>query len=308
MESTALGAADITQLLRQFEEFVLLERSMSRHTARAYDSDLRQMLEFAVSSGAGDLREVDTALLRAWLASHRNQSAARATIARRVACLRTFFGWAKRVGLMPVDPTVRLQSPKLSQPLPEVLTSQAAAQACDSAAELAVEGDAKALRDWALIETLYATGGRIGEVTGADIDDLDQGSGLIHLIGKGNKERVVPLGAPALTALKDWLGRGRARMATEKSPPAIFLGARGGRLNERAARDVVRRLTSGGDTPGVSPHGLRHSMATHLLEGGADLRSVQEILGHASLATTQRYTHVMGDRLRAAYQQAHPRA
>jgi|SRR5690625_1453325 len=308
MESSALGESEIAQLLERFSQFILLQKGMSKHTARAYDSDLRQALEFAVNSDARDLREVDTALLRAWLASGHNQKAARSTIARRVASLRTFFGWAKRTGLMPVDPTVRLQSPKLSQPLPHVLTSQAAAQACDAAAELAAGGDAQALRDWALIETLYATGGRIGEVTGADLSDLDQASGLIHLIGKGDKERVVPLGRPALTALNKWLNEGRSRLATEKSPPALFLGTRGGRLNERAARDVVRRLTSGGEAPGVSPHGLRHSMATHLLEGGADLRSVQEILGHASLATTQRYTHVMGDRLRAAYQQAHPRA
>lgn len=291
-----------------FLDYLEFERGYSQHTVRAYVSDLEQVLAHADAAQLVDFREIDTPVLRSWLAQLHSQQAARATIARRIASLRTFFGWAKRVGLIAVDPTARLQSPKQSQQLPQVLTAANAAEICDRAAARAQSGEPQAVRDWALIETLYATGARIGELVSTDIDDLDRGSRVIHLIGKGDKERVVPLGEPALRALETWLGVARKKLVRPDSPPALFLGARGGRLNQRVARDVVHNLTGEHSGSSLSPHGLRHSMATHLLEGGADLRSVQELLGHASLATTQRYTHVMGDRLRTAYQQAHPRA
>lgn len=291
-----------------FHEFLLYERGASPHTVRAYIADVQAALDFAAAGGARELSDLDTATLRKWLAHMHSQKAARSTIARRVASLRSFLSWAKRTGLIATDPSARLQSPKLNQHLPQVLSAPHAAEVCDRAAELAATGDALAIRNWALIEALYATGARVGEVVGADVDDFDRDNGLLHLIGKGDKERVVPLGKPALRALEAWLGEPRATTLREHSPPALFLGARGGRLDQRAARKIVHDLTAGEDGGGVSPHGMRHSMATHLLEGGADLRSVQELLGHASLATTQRYTHVMGDRLRTAYQQAHPRA
>lgn len=308
MASTVLDSASIEDLLAQYSEFLALQKGMSQHTVRAYQSDISQALTYAMEDGATDLREIDTSTLRNWLAQLHAKQAARATIARRVAALRTFFSWAKRVRLLLVDPSSRLQSPKQATTLPQVVTAPDAASICDAAALAAQQGDPIAIRDWALIELLYATGARVGELVGADVDDLDLTERLLHLIGKGDKERVVPISLPAARAAQTWLESARSKLMKTDSPPALFLGARGGRLNQRTVRDVVHKLTGEGKTAGISPHGMRHSMATHLLEGGADLRSVQEMLGHASLATTQRYTHVMGDRLRTAYQQAHPRA
>jgi len=292
----------------RFLDHLTYERGHSEHTVRAYAADVQMALDFASQQGAADLETIDTAVLRRWLAQMHAQGAARATIARRVASVRTFFGWARRTGAVSNDPAARLQSPKQQRVLPTVLSSSDAQEMCDRAAERATSRDPSAVRDWALLESLYASGARIAEIISADVDDWDQERNLLHLIGKGNKERVAPLGIPAMRALEIWVKQARKVFVHSTSPPALFLGTRGGRLNERVARQIVRKLTSDESSPGISPHGMRHSMATHLLEGGADLRSVQEILGHASLATTQRYTHVMGDRLRAAYQQAHPRA
>ncbi|MEU4455483.1 tyrosine-type recombinase/integrase, partial [Nocardioides sp. NPDC023903] len=173
----------------------------------------------------------------------------------------------------------------------------------------AEDGTPVGMRDIAVLEMLYATGARVGELVGLDLDDVDYERRIIRVLGKGRKERMVPFGGPAVRALDRWVVRGRPQLVNESSGPALFLGARGGRLDQRAVRTLVhRRLADVPGAPDLGPHGLRHSTATHLLEGGADLRSVQELLGHASLATTQIYTHVSSDRLRKAYRQAHPRA
>ncbi|MDL5155983.1 tyrosine-type recombinase/integrase [Actinomycetospora termitidis] len=235
--------------------------------------------------------------------------ARRTTVARRAASVRAFTAWAARTGHAPTDAGARLASPRAHRTLPAVLRADQAAAALDNAARGAAERDPIALRDHVLLELLYATGIRVSELCGLDVDDVDDARRTLRVLGKGAKERTVVYGAPAAAALDAWRTDGRPHLAVAGSPPALLLGARGGRLDPRIARAVVH--DAAGSVPGapdIAPHGLRHSAATHLLEGGADLRSVQELLGHASPATTQLYTHVTADRLRAVHDAAHPRA
>ncbi len=227
----------------------------------------------------------------------------------RATAVRVFTAWAFRVGLVAADPGALLANPKARRTLPAVLDVQDARALLDAAQALVVAGDPLALRDVAVLELLYASGIRVGELVALDIDDIDSGRRVVRVFGKGRKERVAPYGVPAAAAMRRWLDDGRARVARPGSGPALFLGSRGGRLDQRAVRTLVHaRLADVPGAPDTGPHGLRHSAATHLLEGGADLRSVQEIHGHATLATTQLYTHVTTERLRSAYLQAHPRA
>jgi integrase/recombinase XerC len=233
----------------------------------------------------------------------------RSTLARRAATARSFTAWAVREELLDADPALRLKAPKRDKSLPGVLHQQQVVRVLDGLQAAAEDGGALALRDRAMVELLYATGVRVGELAGLDVDDLDPDRRTLKVLGKGNKERTVPYGLPAAVAVDDWLRRGRPLLAAEGSGPALFLGVRGRRVDQRQVRAVVKDLLDAlGDTAATGPHALRHSAATHLLDGGADLRAVQEILGHSSLATTQIYTHVSVDRLRRSYQQAHPRA
>jgi integrase/recombinase XerC len=210
---------------------------------------------------------------------------------------------------METDTGARLSVPSVPRHLPAVLKQNDASELLESLDEPAAHGDPLALRDLAVLELLYASGIRVSELVGLDIDDLDHDRRVVRVLGKGNRERSVPYGLKAQNAIDSWLRRGRPQLAASASGAALFLGVRGGRLNQRAARSIVHdRLKAVPDAPDVGPHGLRHTAATHLLEGGADLRSVQELLGHASLNTTQIYTHVTIERLRNAYRQAHPRA
>jgi integrase/recombinase XerC len=223
--------------------------------------------------------------------------------------VRTFTAWAHRRGILPDDPGLLLGTPKPHRRLPGVLRQGEARRLLEIAATAADGGTAVGSRDRAILELLYATGVRVGELVALDLEDIDHERRIIRVVGKGNKQRSVPFGAPAAEALADYLHRSRTELAGSSSRRAVFLGVRGGRLDQRAVRKLVHaRLADVPDAPDLGPHGLRHSTATHLLEGGADLRSVQEMLGHASLATTQIYTHVSAERLRAVYQQAHPRA
>jgi integrase/recombinase XerC len=247
--------------------------------------------------------------LRSWLARQRSQGRARATLARRASAARTFTAWANREGLLRTDPGRGLASPKGGRALPSVLRIDQAATLLAAVADDAVDHEPVALRDRALLELLYATGIRVGELVALDMADLDGSHRVVRVMGKGRKERSVPYGEPARLALDDWLDLGRPALTGAESGNALFVGVRGRRLGARAARDIVhRRLRAVPNAPDLGPHGLRHTAATHLLEGGADLRSVQELLGHASLATTQIYTHVSIERLRRTYEQAHPRA
>ena len=295
--------------LAAFERHLRAERGRSAHTVRAYLGDVSGFLDDLGAHDDAALRSISLADLRAWLGVLSRRGAARATIARTSASLRTFFGWLERTGGIPTDPSLRLSAPSRHRTLPPVLAQRSAAALLDVAAVAADDDDPVHLRDRAALELLYATGIRVGELVGLDVDDVDLGSNVLRVVGKGDKERRVPFGVPARDAVVDWLGRGRPRLVVADSGPALLLGRRGRRVDPRQVRTAVHELLRHvPDAPDLGPHGLRHSAATHLLEGGADLRMVQELLGHASLATTQLYTHVSVDRLKRSYAQAHPRA
>ncbi|MGP5726971.1 tyrosine recombinase XerC [Arthrobacter rhombi] len=307
-------------VLDRFERYLALERSRSEHTRRAYLSDVTSLLEFAATEhGIKALTEIDLAVLRLWLGEQQARGKAPATLARHAASVRTFMAWALREEIIPADPSLRLRSPKNAKRLPHVLQDSQMHRLLDDEPQ-AEPGAAPAPaptprqravadRDRAILELLYATGIRVGELTGLDVDDIDHDRRTLRVLGKGDKERTVPFGQPAHQALSDWISRGRTQLAINGSGPALFLGERGARMGARQVRSMVQRALEGlGDTAARGPHALRHTAATHLLDGGADLRTVQELLGHSSLATTQLYTHVSVDRLRNSYQQAHPRA
>ncbi len=335
--------------LTGFERYLRAERSLSPHTVRAYAGDIRSLLEHACSAEVQAPDGLDLAQLRSWLAVQYEAGAARATLARRGAAARTFTAFAHRRGWLAADPGPRLGTLKTRRTLPHVLRKDEMATVLDAAGRRAetvagpartetvadparaetapgsaraetVAGPARtdaeqrveaaaALRDAAVLELFYATGIRVSELCGLDAGSLDDGRRTVRVRGKGDKERTVPVGVPALRAVARWLTAGRPVLATQASGPALFLGVRGGRLDPRTARRIVHeRLRETGTVRDTGPHGLRHSAATHLLEGGADLRSVQEILGHSSPATTQIYTHVSIERLKSSYRQAHPRA
>lgn len=312
-------------------------RNRSAHTVRAYVTDLVSLLDHAVRMGCVDLADLDLSVLRSWLARQRTTGAARTSLARRAASARAFSAWAHRAGLLPADVGAALASPRAHRELPTVLRADQAAALVEAPARqaprppaprsaetpaeqasLAAAPPARAaedtateavpLRDRVLLELLYATGVRVSEACGLDVGDVDHGRRVIRVFGKGGRERAVPYGVPAQRALDDWLRRGRPALVGARSGDALLLGAKGGRLNPTTARQIVGAYAEAVGLPRTSPHGLRHSAATHLLEGGADLRAVQELLGHSSLASTQIYTHVSVERLRAAYRQAHPRA
>jgi integrase/recombinase XerC len=300
----------VDAILEEFDEYLKLERDRSEHTRRAYLGDLRSLFDF-LAERAPDAAPTNLTLpvLRSWLASQASRGAARTTLARRTSAVKTFTAWAARRGLLTVDPATRLQVPKARRTLPAVLRQDQALDAMSAAKSGAEQGDPLALRDRLIVELLYATGIRVSELCGLDIDDIDTSRRLLRVLGKGNKQRTVPFGEPAQAALTAWLSDGRPELVTADSGPALLLGARGRRLDPRQARTVVHQTIAAVDgAPDIGPHGLRHSAATHLLEGGADLRIVQELLGHSTLATTQLYTHVTVARLRAVHDQAHPRA
>lgn len=326
------------ELLAAFETHLALERGRSEHTCRAYLGDIAGLLDFAGARGLG-AAGIDLALLRSWLAEMNARGLSRTTLARRAASARTFTRWLARTGRVGEDAGIRLRSPKAHRTLPGVLRTDQATAMLDRAArrtrdvaggrdgpdgapddagssragERARDVDrAIAVRDLAMLELLYATGIRVGELTGLDLTDLELDRRTVRVLGKGARERVVPFGVPAARAVRSWLETGRAVVldsADTPHPEALFVGKRGRRVDQRQVRDVVHRVLDEGDGgPQIGPHGLRHSAATHLLDGGADLRSVQELLGHATLSTTQIYTHISVERLRAGHRQAHPRA
>ena len=345
--------AALSSALAEFCRYLAAERALSRHTVRAYQGDILALLEHAWRCGVGDPGSLDLATLRSWLAHQHQAGAARATLARRGAAARAFTAYAHRQGWLAADPGPQLGTPKARRVLPQVLRRDemnvVLADCEDRALREFAAGQradaALAMRDAAVLELLYATAIRVSELCELDIRGLDKDRHTVRVFGKGGKERVVPVGLPAMRALTRWEEAGRPVLANEHSGAAFFLGARGGRLDPRTARRIVHarlraadlaaaaaRRGSGGNggnggngQPGgpaqgqaddtgpsavrdAGPHAIRHTVATHLLEGGADLRSVQEILGHASPATTQIYTHVTAERLKATYRQAHPRA
>jgi integrase/recombinase XerC len=295
--------------LAAYERHLVSERDLTPHTVRAYLGDVSGMLTHAAALGLTSLDALDVRALRSWLANQQSLGKARTTMARRATAVRVFTAWALRTGRASTDPGAQLGSPRAHKSLPPALGVAEARALLESAAAVADDGSPIGVRDVAILELLYATGIRVGELCGLDVDDVDRARRVIRVFGKGRKERTVPYGLPADQALGRWLDRARPALLAPGAGAALFLGARGGRVDQRAVRSMVhRRLEDVPGAPDLGPHGLRHTAATHLLEGGADLRTVQELLGHASLATTQIYTHVTAERLRQAYQLAHPRA
>jgi site-specific recombinase XerD len=285
------------------------ERGRRDHTVAAYRRDATDLARTCVAWGIEHPDAVQLATLRRYLAALDEQGYARATLARRVSTLRGWFALLERRGMVASDPAVLLAAPKQGRRLPRVLR-------VDEVARLIAAPDprtAVGARDRALLELLYASGARIGEACGLDLGALELDEGLVRLAGKGGKDRIVPLGQPAVDALGDYLATGRPGLAAGRRPgvpttDALLLNTRGGRLGTRDARTAVERAAAAAGLGHVTPHTLRHSIATHLLEGGADVRMVQELLGHTSLATTQRYTHLSRGRLREVHALAHPRA
>ncbi len=324
---------ELATALEDFLDSLSLTRNLSVHTVRAYRSDIHGLFAHLARHDKHSVADLDLRVLRSWLAQLQTLGAARTTLARRAAAARTFTAHAHTAGWISVDPGLRLASPRTHRSLPVVLDAaqaravvDAAGTRCspdtDKARDEDVNSGARtqspvddavvrglALRDRAVMEVLYGCGIRVSELVGLDVADIDDSRQVIRVLGKGSKERVTPYGLPAQRALDGYLGAGRAALVTTASGTALFLGRRGGRLGPREARRIVHAAVAAvPDIPDVGPHGLRHSAATHVLEGGADLRSVQELLGHASLATTQIYTHVSAERLKAVYHRAHPRA
>jgi integrase/recombinase XerC len=301
----------MSSALDGFQRHLSAERGLSRHTVRAYLGDVTSLLEHAAAAGVASPAGLDIGVVRRWLAGLHSRGQSRATLARRAAAARAFTAWAFARGLLSPDPGPLLGTPKIRRHLPQVPRQEQMAAVLSGHELAAGRGPERelALRDAAIMELLYATGIRVSELCGLDIDDLDAARNTVRVLGKGARERMVPVGLPAIRAVAAWKRTGRPRLAVPGSGPALFLGTRGRRLDPRTARRVVHTwLAAVPGVPESGPHGLRHAAATHLLEGGADLRSVQEMLGHASLSSTQIYTHVSVERLTAAYRQAHPRA
>jgi integrase/recombinase XerC len=312
-------------LLADFGRHLAAERNLSPHTVRAYLGDVRALLASLVADAAGPaaepaLREVlDLAGLRRWLAGQHAAGAGRSSMARRAAAARTFTRWARREGVLDTDPGPLLRAPRPRRALPQVLRVDQVEGTMRALAVGAEQADPVALRDQAIMEILYASGIRVAELCALDINQIDHDRSLLRVIGKGDRERAVPYGQPAARALRNWLQHGRKALlnglakidveVADQVGGAVFVGVRGRRIDQRTVRRLVHEAVAAvPGTPDLGPHGLRHSAATHLLNGGADLRSVQELLGHATLATTQLYTHVTVERLRAIHDQAHPRA
>lgn len=286
--------------------------AVSEHTLRAYVSDLRSFTTYCEVDelSTENIRSVVTLrAIRAWLASLVQQGKSRSTISRRTASIRSFTAWAYRRGYLDSDPGLLVTSARGDQKLPQVQTPSDTAELLSYAATRAREENSPAaIRDWAILETIYATGIRVSEVCSLDTTSIDQQGMTLRVIGKGNKERVVPFTRACLSALQAWLSHGRPSLAIPEAGRALFVGDKGRRIDPRVIRAMIHRMCAQAGVRDLAPHALRHTAATHILAGGADLRAVQEMLGHSSLQTTQRYTHVDAQRLSAVYKQAHPRA
>lgn len=284
-----------------YRDHLVAERGLAGHTVRGYVSDISDLAEHTARMGIDDPDGIDIRVLRSWLAKAATMGRARTTLARRAAAARSFTAFLAHTGRARSDRGAALASPRLARSLPHVLTAADARQALDAADALAGTDEPIPARNAAILELLYATGIRVGELCGLDLHDVDPARRLVRVFGKGRRERMVPYGLPAQRAIDRWLDH-RPALATERSATALFLGERASRIDQRIVRALVRAAAD------IGPHGLRHSAATHLLEGGADLRVVQELLGHARLSTTQIYTHVSVERLVSTYERAHPRA
>jgi integrase/recombinase XerC len=297
----------LERAVSDFAVYLSAERGFSAHTVRSYSADLADLERFTATRGIRTTDAIDLELLRDWLWDGSKAGLAKSTLARRSAAVRSFSSWLARTGATTADAGTRLRAPKADHHLPRVLTRQQIDGMLGGLEQRASAGEAIATRDLAIVELLYASALRVSEIVGLDQGDVDLGRLTVRVTGKGSKERVVPFGAPAQRAIVAYQSH-RHELLTDPTP-AVFLGARGRRIGTRTVYELIAGLLA--EVPGsgpAGPHTLRHTAATHLLDGGADLRSVQEMLGHASLGTTQLYTHVSAERLKESYRNAHPRA
>lgn len=304
------GGVNLHRLVDSFVEYLSADRGFSVHTIRSYRSDLMKLVGFAAERAATEPVDLDLELLREWLWQSSQEGLAKSTLARRAAASRAFSAWLTANRHTELDVAARLKAPKAERHLPRVLNRDQMSEMLQSVEARASSSDPVALRDRAIVELLYASALRVSELVGLSASDIDDSRLTVRVMGKGSKERVVPFGIPAQRALNDYRERGRSQLTDDaESKAPLFVGARGKRMSSRTVYEVIAHLLA--DVPGSGgsgPHTLRHTAATHLLDGGADLRAVQELLGHASLGTTQLYTHVSTERLRESYRTAHPRA
>jgi integrase/recombinase XerC len=305
------GRVQLERAITDFAAHLTAERGFSEHTARSYRSDLGQLVDFARNRGVDEAEGISLELLRDWLWDGSQHGLAKSTLARRSAAARSLTAWLARTGGLPADAATRLRAPKPDRHLPRVLTRGQIDAILGGLEARAAAGEPGSIRDLAVIELLYASALRVSEVTGLDTNSVDLERLTVRVVGKGSKERVVPFGVPARNAIVRYLDSARPALVDGAAQPtkAFFVGPRGARLGTRAVYSLVSSLLAALPGSGPSgPHTLRHTAATHLLDGGADLRAVQELLGHASLGTTQIYTHVSTERLTESYRSAHPRA
>lgn len=297
-------------LAEAYRAHLIDERNLSENSIRAYLADLDSLLLHINQLGVTEFSQLELNHVRSWLANLQIKGAARSSITRRVVSIRAFTYWGAKNGWLASDIGRDLVAPKPERHLPEIVDIAGASLTLEALHTRSMEDQSPSnIRDVAMVETLYGTGIRVSELVGLNLGDLDRARNTIRVIGKGDKERIVPIGQPALRAIDRWLNEARRELSPSESGEALFLGSRGKRIDPRVVRQVVyEAMQALGSNKKMGPHALRHSAATHLLEGGADLRTVQEILGHSSLATTQIYTHVSEERIKKAYEQAHPRA
>ena len=296
--------------LEEFLDYLKIEKNRSENTLRSYQTDLELLSEFLTNKGITNWDKTNSELIKEWVIDLKKKNISNTTIARRISSVKVFFGFLVKRNFIETNPTLKLITPKLNKVLPNVLGQKQAEQLLTQAANLEVEEEIEEvrIRDYAILEVLYSTGIRVSELVGLDLDDINFSNLTLKVLGKGRKERIVPFGIPAKDAIDMYLTESRNKFIDKKTQ-ALFLGQRGNRLNVRQVRRILNKamhqIENGKE---ISPHDLRHSAATHMLEAGADLRIVQELLGHSSLATTQKYTHVTIERLREVFANAHPRA
>ena len=291
----------------RFAENLTAGRGYSKNTVKAYLTDVLDLSEYLSGKNVTEIKHLNLEMLREWLWAVSQRDSAKSTLARKSAAVRTFTAWLAAEKLVAADPGQRLKSPKAERHLPKVVAKESLEEVFSHLRTIAETGDANAIRDRLVFEMLYATGCRVSELSSLDLLSVDLGRNIIRVMGKGSKERVVPFGLPARDALDAWL-EVRSTLQPAPGEQALLINAKGKRLGVRAIYQLVAGLLIDTPTGVAGPHTLRHTAATHLLDGGADLRAVQELLGHASLSTTQIYTHVSVERLRDGYKNAHPRA
>lgn len=301
-------ATSFEKAIAGFESHLDAGRGYSGNTVKAYLIDVQDLADFLKKKNIENIDDLNLEHLRDWLWQATQSGLTKATIARKSAAVRSFTAWLLKNGLTNADPGLRLRSPKASRTLPKVVSRESLSMVFEALQQKATEDNPQGVRDLVAVELLYASGARVSELVGLDLESIDYSRNIMRVMGKGAKERMVPFGQPARDALDLWIRIARPKLANEKSGNALLLNSRGQRIGVRQVYSLVANLLEATPTGAAGPHSLRHSAATHLLDGGADLRAVQELLGHASLGTTQIYTHVSIERLRAGYQNAHPRA